>query len=136
MPLAASPQGLGTPPTTTMRTPLRFIASSILTYANVMFPPQCRRRWLAISHLAERVSVSIGPRVLKDDYAVRFGTYEECRHVRSNDAIGCKADKICSPGVFLSLTRSGHSANSRSLCRDRGCRSIIDRKHAAASAIV
>src|SRR5579863_670650 len=31
-PLAASPQGLGTPPTTTMRRPSRFIASSALRY--------------------------------------------------------------------------------------------------------
>src|SRR6478736_1486619 len=36
MPLAASPQGLGTFPTTTMRTPRRTIASSTLAYANVI----------------------------------------------------------------------------------------------------
>jgi hypothetical protein len=36
MPLAASPQGLGTLPTTTMRTPRRTIASSTLAYANVI----------------------------------------------------------------------------------------------------
>src|SRR4051794_19606325 len=47
MPLAASPHGLGMPPTTTMRSPLRSMASSTLTYSNGMSPTMDESRTMA-----------------------------------------------------------------------------------------